>query len=323
MQQINMHEIKVTVLMPAYNAEKYISAAIQSVLDQSFTDFEFLIVNDGSTDNTENIIRSFEDDRIILMSQKNGGVSNALNAGLQKARGKYIARFDSDDICYTERLAEQVVFMEANSEYILIGSDVDYITDEGEFIYHHHCLAYTNEELSGKIYFYCPFIHSAVMYKKQEVLQAGGYNTLAHTFEDYFLWIQMVSKGKVANLPKSLIKVRLNPGSVTMDEKWRGSRFRKLKRTIIKRGSVMVTEAETLLTIIKQQDIQQMKQGAYYALCAKKFLTDNYQPVKARKYAVNAIRAYPFRWDTYVLLLASYLPEKCIQWLHRQSPNRL
>ena len=318
-----MPDVKITVLMPAYNAEKYISAAIQSVLDQSYTDFELIIVNDGSTDDTEKLIRSFNDHRIILINQENGGVSHALNTGLQKARGKYIARFDSDDICYTDRLAVQVAFMENNPGYILAGSDVDYITEEGEFIYHHHCFAYTNEEVNDKFYFYCPFIHSSVIYKRKEVLDAGGYNTMAHTFEDYFLWVHLLAKGKMANLPRSLIKVRLNPGSVTIDEKWRGRRFRALKRNIIKQGSVSETQAGELLEIIRRQDIKRIKQGAYYALCAKKFLTDNYQPLKARKYAAMAIRVHPFRWDNYALYLACYFSEKFIQWLHRLSPNRL
>jgi len=313
----------ITVLMPAFNAEKYIGMAIQSVLDQSFTDFELLIINDGSTDGTEQLVRSFNDNRIVLINQKNGGISDALNNGLQNAKGKYIARFDADDICYSDRLSVQYAFMQANPAYILIGSDVDYITEEGDFIYHHHCFAYTNEEIVDKLYFYCPFIHSAVMYKREEVLQTGGYNTMAHTFEDYFLWIHLIAKGKVANLPRSLIKVRLNPGSVTIDEKWRGYRFRALKRNIIKSGSVTADQEKGLGSILASQDIRRIKEGAYYALCAKKFLTDNYQPAVAREYAAKAIRVNPWRWDNYALFLACYFSEKFIQWLHRRSPNKL
>ena len=309
--------------MPAYNAEKYISAAVRSVLDQTFTEFELIIVNDGSTDGTENMVRSFSDERIILINQNNAGISAALNTGLQKARGKYIARFDADDICYHNRLAVQYTFMEANPEYVLVGSEVDYITEQGDFIYHYKCFSYTNEEVAEKLYFYCPFIHSSVMYKKDEVLQAGGYNAWAHTFEDYFLWIHLVQKGKTANLPQSLIKVRLNPDSITIDEKWRGQRFRTLKRNIIKCGAVTQKEGDELMGIIQKQNIQRIKQGAYDALCAKKFLTDNYQPKTARRYAAKAIRVNPFRLDNYALLLVCYLPKNIIQWLHRQSPNRL
>jgi glycosyltransferase involved in cell wall biosynthesis len=320
---MGMPDCKVTVLMPAYNAEKYIGEAISSVLDQTFSDFELLIVNDGSTDGTEQVILSFTDPRIVLINRKNGGVSAALNSGLQMARGMYIARFDADDICYSDRLAVQVAFMENNPDHILCGSDVDYITEEGGFIYHHHCSGYSSADVFEKFYFYCPFIHSSVIFKRDEVLQAGGYNVLAHTFEDYFLWVQLLAKGKLANIPKALIKVRLNAASVTIDEKWRGHRFRALRRNIIKNGSVSEKQSEQLLAIIKKQDVQRVKHGAYYALCAKKFLTDNYQPLKARRYAILAIREHPFRWDNYALFFACYFSQKSIQWLHGLSPNRL
>src|ERR1700712_3200957 len=104
---MNINNPLVTVLMPAYNAEKYIAEAISSVLKQSFTDFELLIVNDGSTDGTEKIINSFNDSRIILISQPNKGVSAALNFGLTHSRALYVARFDADDICHPDRLKIQ------------------------------------------------------------------------------------------------------------------------------------------------------------------------------------------------------------------------
>ncbi|MES2006086.1 MAG: glycosyltransferase family A protein [Bacteroidota bacterium] len=317
------HAIRITVLMPAYNSEKYIGMAIQSVLDQSFTDFELLIVNDGSADDTEAVIRSFTDERIVLVNQVNGGVSVALNTGLQMARGKYIVRFDSDDICYADRLAVQFAFMEANSDHVLTGSDVDYVTEEGDFIYHHHCFAYGAEELSAKLYFYCPFIHSAVMYRKDAVMKLGGYDTRAHTFEDYFLWVHLFAEGKMANLPRSLIKVRLNPASVTIDEKWRGRKFRKLKKKIILKASISQKEEDALLRILQEQDRHRVKHGAYYALVGKKYLVNNYKPQKARAYIRKAISIHPYRPDLYALYLLSFLSKKMIDLLHSFSLNRL
>src|SRR5665213_1156313 len=93
---------KVTILMPAYNAEKYVADAIESVLQQSFVDFKLLIINDGSTDQTHNIIRSFSDKRIQLINQSHRGIASALNKGLANAASPYIARFDADDICLPE-----------------------------------------------------------------------------------------------------------------------------------------------------------------------------------------------------------------------------
>lgn len=313
----------VTVLMPAYNTGKYIANAITSVLEQSFTDFELLIVDDGSTDNTCEVIGSFADERIILIRQQHGGVSKALNTGLAKARGKYIARFDADDICYPQRLRRQLNFLQSNAEYVVIGSDADYMLESGEYLFHFSCIAHTNEEIMQKMYFYCPFIHSSVMYLKDAVMGLGGYSVLAHNFEDYFLWTQLARHGKLSNLRETLIRVRFNPTSVTIDERWRGAEFRKLKRSVINSGFITPQQSGKLLSIIQQQDISKIKEGAYYALCAKKFLTDNYQPSRSRSYAARAIHMNPFRWDNYALWVISYLPVKCIQWLHHKTPNRL
>src|SRR4030088_1747169 len=118
---------KITVLMPVYNAGKYIRDAIDSVLSQTFSDFELLIINDGSTDDAEKIIESFNDPRISVINQSNKGIAIALNTGLQLARAPYIARFDADDICYEDRLKVQYRFITANPEYIIAGSAADYI----------------------------------------------------------------------------------------------------------------------------------------------------------------------------------------------------
>ncbi|MGZ3822896.1 MAG: hypothetical protein ACXVB6_20045, partial [Mucilaginibacter sp.] len=129
--------------------------------------------------------------------------------------------------------------------------------------------------------------------------------------------------GKMQNLREPLIKVRFNPMSVTIDEKWRGERFRQLKRQATTRGSITAEESDELLSIIKRQDIRKIKEGAYHALCGKKFLADNYQPLKARGHVRRAISIRPLRLDNYLLYAVSYLPESFIAWLHKQSPNRL
>ena len=318
-----MKEVKITVLMPAYNAGKYIAEAIESVLDQPIDDFELLIVNDGSTDNTVSVIQSFNDSRIRLLQQPRQGVVSALNEGLAKAKGYYIARFDADDICFSNRLQKQVDFLDQNPGYVLTGCDAEYITEAGEFLFNHQCTAYSHEDIMNQLYIYCPFIHSGVMYRKEEVLKAGGYPAYAHNFEDYLLWIRLAKYGNFCNLPERLIKVRLNPSSATMDEKWRGRRFRKLKKEIIYKGEATKEEGDQLLEIISKQDAVRIKNGAYYALCGKKFLVNNYHPVKARINLGKSIRYFPFRLENYALYLISFFPRSFINWLHLQSPNKL
>jgi glycosyltransferase involved in cell wall biosynthesis len=313
----------ITVLMPAYNAARYIGEAIASVLQQTFTDFELLIVNDGSTDDTQDIINSFNDERIVVINQVNRGVADALNTGLKYARAPYIARFDADDICYPYRLEKQIRFLQDNPEYILVGSEVKYILENGDFLFDFHCIAYSHEQIMDKLYFYCPFVHPTVMYRKDAVMEAGGYPTHAHNFEDYLLWTTLAGTGKLCNLTESLIKYRLNSTSVTIDEKWRGRRFRELKREIVLRGTITAAEGNELLAIIKNQDVRHIKEAAYNALCGKKYLINNHRPEKARGHFVKAIRIYPLRLENYLLYALSYFPESFVAWLHKFSPNRL
>jgi glycosyltransferase involved in cell wall biosynthesis len=314
---------KITVLMPAYNAGKYIAEAIRSVLGQSYADFELLIVDDGSSDNTLEVILGFSDPRIRLLTQVNKGVAAALNTGLEAAKGIYIARFDADDICLPERLGRQALFLDGHPAYVVTGSDAEYIAADGQHLFDFRCPGHSHQEILKNLYRVCPFIHSGVMYRKLPVLEAGGYSPLAHNFEDYFLWVRLVRWGKYSNLPESLIKVRINPDSVTIDEKWRGRHFRRLKKEIIQRGMITEKEGAELLAIIRRQETRPVKEGAYHALCGKKFLADNYHPARARWHVSRAIHANPLRWDNYAILVVSFLPEKLIKWLYRKIPGNI
>jgi glycosyltransferase involved in cell wall biosynthesis len=315
---MNNSELKISVVMPAYNAGKYIREAINSVLAQTFSDFELLIINDGSTDNTLEVIASFSDPRIILINQEvNKGIAAALNTGLLHAKTEYIARFDADDVCFPERLAIQFDFLETHPDYILTGSDAEYVSESGEHLFHFKCISHTNDHILKKINNYCPFIHSSVMYRKDAVLRAGGYSLYAHNFEDYFLWVRLHKYGRFYNLQKPLIKVRFNPYSSTIDEKIRGRHFRKLKREIILRGVITKQEGDTLYNIIKSQDTKKIKESSYYSLCGKKYLVNNHQPKKARASLLKAIRIYPLRIDNYGLYLLSYFPASFISRVHK------
>ena len=310
---------RVTVLMPAYNAGKYIADAVRSVLDQTFADFELLVVDDGSSDNTVSILQGFSDPRIRLVQQVRGGVSAALNIGLKEARGEYICRFDADDICFPSRLTRQVAFLDTHPDYLIVGSDAEYISEDGEHLFNFHCAGHTHEEIMAKLYTHCPFIHSAVLYRKDAIVRAGGYSPLAHNFEDYLLWVRLVTTGRCHNLEEALIKVRINPASATIDEKWRGRRFNQLKQQVIRKGVITEKEGDELLAIIRKQETKRIKEGAYHALCGKKFLHENYRPARARWHVSRAIYAHPLRLDNYAIYAVSFLPPGLIRWLHRRG----
>ena len=124
-----MNNIDISIIMPAYNAQKYIKESIDSVLNQSFENFELIIINDGSKDNTEHIIKEYQDQRIVLISQKNGGVSNARNAGLKLAKGKYITFLDADDTFPKDSLKSRFEYLESNSKIDLVDGIVE-VKDE-------------------------------------------------------------------------------------------------------------------------------------------------------------------------------------------------
>ncbi len=265
---------KITVLMPAYNAGKYIREAITSVLEQSYREFELLIINDGSTDNTVGEVLSFNDPRIVLVNNDHQGIAATLNTGLRLADTYYVARFDADDICMPDRLEKQFNFLQDHPDYVLVGSDAEYMLENGDFLFSFKCIAHSNDEVQENMYVYCPFIHSSVMYRRIEVIKAGGYNVHAHHFEDYLLWTSLVKTGKMQNLREPLLKVRFNPTSVTIDEKWRGERFRHLKRQATTRGAITEDEGNELLSIIQKQDVGKIKKE-HTTRCAER----NFWPI--------------------------------------------
>lgn len=309
--------------MPAFNAGQFISEAIKSVLAQTFENFELMVVNDGSTDNTAEIVESFSDKRVKLINQPNTGIAGALNSGLTHAAADIIARFDADDVCMPERLEKQYAFLKQNREYIAVGSDAEYTDAEGRHLFNFNCIGHTHEEIEKKILVYCPFIHSGVMYRKDAVKITGGYNEHAHTFEDYLLWVRLIKQGKFHNINERLLKVRFHPASVTIDEKWRGKKFRQLKKTVLFNGSITKDEGDKIAAIINAQDTQKMKYGSYFALCGKKLLLDSHRPAHARKYFKKVIAIFPLKPAAYVLYLLSFFPKKIIQWLHAKSPTTI
>lgn len=306
--------------MPVYNGAPYIKEAIDSVLLQTFTDFELIVVNDGSTDTTEEIVKQYSDKRVKLVNQSNGGVSAALNTGLRHAAGRYIARFDADDICYSDRLAVQYRFITEHPEYVLVGSDADYMTEDGEVIYRYRNVGHTNEEINKTIERHCSFIHSSVIYPKDEITGLGGYEVKAHTFEDYFLWKKLIKRGKVCNLPQALLKVRFNPSSVTIDEKDHDPVFLSIKRKALQTGEITDEEGKELLRTLKRLS-KQRKTGSYHRMLGKKFLWDNYQPAKARKHIIYSMSSQPLKISSYLLFLFSFLPENIIKKIYEKKKS--
>ncbi len=209
----------ISVLMSVYNGEKYLRKSINSILNQTFTNFEFIIINDGSTDNTANILKSIQDPRIKVINQENKGLPISLNNGIKVSRGKYIARMDADDISLPERLFLQVDFLENHCDYMMVGTNV-YVIDDNDIVIFK--MAHPSDDLGIKwlCLFDSPFVHSSVMIRKEIINKANNYREEQNYFvEDYDLWSRIVYDGKVANLKEIVHLYRYNPKGISFTKR--------------------------------------------------------------------------------------------------------
>lgn len=196
----------ISVLMPVYNTkEEYLRASIESILNQTFKNFEFIIVNDGSTNNVEEVILSYKDDRIKYFKQENQGIVGALNNAWSKASGKYIARMDSDDIAYPERFAKQIKFLEENPEYSLIGSWAKIIPSK-------NIIKLPQDIKIMDLLADCMFIHPSIMFNKADFEKFNiRYESGFDYVEDYCFYARAIKCLKMTNLQEVLLDYRVYP----------------------------------------------------------------------------------------------------------------
>jgi glycosyltransferase involved in cell wall biosynthesis len=202
----------VSVLIPAFNCEQFIAAALEALLGQSFSDFECIIVNDGSTDETESKIAAFNDSRIrYVLLPRNRGIVDALNAGLDIANGKYILRTDADDIVMPGMIEDLVTYMESNPDCVVCGANMLTIGSNKVYSYPSE-----NDELKIHTLESCPFSHSTVIIRHAVLRQTGHrYSNKYKDAEDYALWSALLPLGQFHNLEKCTLFYRESPTQIT------------------------------------------------------------------------------------------------------------
>jgi glycosyltransferase involved in cell wall biosynthesis len=215
---------RVTVLMSVYNGEEYLREAVDSILNQSFRDFEFLIINDGSTDSTKGIIESYDDPRIQLIDNgENIGLTRSLNRGLRLSRGEYIVRQDHDDVSMPERLERQVEFLDRHPEAVVVASNFQIINSENILIKVDYRRARDTALIAWRLLFYnCLAGHSQVMFRRKNILDLGGYSEEYAFSQDHNLWLRINEVGRISSIPDVLIKKREHEDSIT-------SRFKEIQ----------------------------------------------------------------------------------------------
>ena len=203
---------KVSVIMPVYNGEKYLKEAIDSILCQTYSDFEFIIINDCSADGSENIVLSYNDDRIVyIKNEENSGVARSLNVGLEKACGEYIARMDADDIALPDRFEKQVNFLDTHSEYGVCGCNIEKFSENEErpFLF-----STENDSIKIDLLFDSAVPHPGVMMRKS-LGKDLYYDAHYEQAEDFELWTRLIKKTQICNLPEILLKYRVHDFQVS------------------------------------------------------------------------------------------------------------
>jgi glycosyltransferase involved in cell wall biosynthesis len=208
----------VSVVMPVYNVERYVAQAVESILAQTFADFELLILDDGSRDRSLSILQTLaaQDKRIRLISRENQGIPRTRNELLSQSRGEFIAPMDSDDIALPDRLTRQVEFLQHHPDYVCVGGAYQLIDAADRLILNHFAMPQEDEDiqslmLKGHVSLHQP----CVMFRRQATIDVGGYDETLPVCEDLDLWLRLGEVGKLANLPQPVLQYRLHQNSIS------------------------------------------------------------------------------------------------------------
>ena len=203
-----------TVLLPLYNCSKYIEASVRSILNQDYSDFELLIIDDGSTDNSAETVSKIKDSRIVFHKKSHTGLADTLNVGLNMSKGEWIARIDADDIAVRDRLELQTQFLYSNPDVDVISGHSVYFSGNGKVEF---TVSPPSEDplITEMLNVHNPINHSAVTFRKDKIIAGGGYDVTMKCFEDFELWLRLKDKLKFYILPEYLAFTRIRNDSMT------------------------------------------------------------------------------------------------------------
>jgi glycosyltransferase involved in cell wall biosynthesis len=206
----------VSVVMSVFNGERYLDEAIESILSQSFSDFEFIAIDDGSTDGSGTLLEFYQkkDSRLRVYHQDNRGLVESLNRGCGLAQGEYLARMDADDIAVPDRLSWQVSFLQQNPEIAVLGGAIERIDSSGKSLEVKH-YPVTDREIKAALLHTSALPHPAVLIRKETFRCVGGYRAAFVDAEDYDLWLRISERWQLANLDRVLLKYRVHAGQVS------------------------------------------------------------------------------------------------------------
>jgi glycosyltransferase involved in cell wall biosynthesis len=238
---------RVSVIIPAYNREAYVGASIESVLHQTFADFELLVIDDGSTDRTREVVRTFHDSRLrFLYHERNQGLPRTRNAGIDAARGAYVAFLDSDDVALPTRLAKQVAFLDRHPAHAAIGAWIDWMDDGGRPLGRVKRRPLAAQDVAALRLFRQGIENTASM-ARTAILRAYRHDEGFEVSEDFELWARVAAEHAIANLPEVLVRRRAHAQQTSKDRD---------EQTRLYRQAIYARQLEALGIAFEEEDLK-------------------------------------------------------------------
>ncbi|MCL6433137.1 MAG: glycosyltransferase [Leptolyngbyaceae cyanobacterium HOT.MB2.61] len=288
----------VSVLMPVFNGGQYLKEAVESILNQSFTQFELLIIDDGSIDDSLKILQQYaeSDRRIRLWSRENRGLVQTLNELIEMARSPFLARMDADDVALPDRLLHQVQKLERQPNLLCVGGAYDMVDQQGEWLLH-VSPALQNDEIQQRLLSgSSPIQHSCAMMRRSAVLQVGGYDPATFPAEDLDLWLRLGELGELANLQETILKYRVHTASIT------SKRLKQHSQTV-RKVCEQAWQRRGLKNLPHCEKVEQRYQQLMLRCGWQAFL--NRQREAAVSYGVRAVQALPLDLESWRLLVCA------------------
>jgi glycosyltransferase involved in cell wall biosynthesis len=306
---------RVSVVMTMYNEARFVEEALGSILEQTFRDFELIVVDDGSTDTSAALVEQCEDPRVRLVRQSNQGLASALNSGIREAKAPWVGRHDADDISSPDRLALQFARLEAVPELVLLGTNAVLTDEEGAAIL---TTDYPEDDASLRQILFegvNPFNHGSVVFRREAALAAGLYREEFSQSQDYDLWLRLSEHGLLGNLGQPLYRWRMRRGGVGVSKSESQRDFGRLALLCAERRARSLPEPPLNIEIVRRKGfvrlftvLRGVAGVASYDLSLTKLLLRGGENARARGHARAVLRTHPFNLYTWLLFLLSYVP---------------
>ena len=308
---------EVSVVMSVYNGARYLQGAVESILSQKNVDFEFIIVNDGSTDGSRDILADYSarDKRIRIIDQRNMGLTCALIKGCAEARCALIARQDADDISFPGRLSKQIKLLKSNSDYLLVSCWAEYVGPNDELLEVVKRPADPKDATEGLIYRkQGPPAHGSVIFRKEAYERAGGYREVFYYAQDSDLWLRMSQYGLITYVPEVLYRIRVSLSSITATRRGIQTQFAALGQKC--HGARLRGESEERFLATARQLCAEIVSGRLDPVDPGGPAFTNYfigawlesqSSLEAKRYFIKALRINPLLWRAWLRLALNFV----------------